>query len=72
MHVTPRARRPGVTRLADGTVRVAVTAPPLEGRANDAVIVALAAHFHVHRNHVHILAGRHGRRKIVEVDVRGA
>jgi len=34
IHVTPRARRPGVGGLHDGALRVGVAAPPAEGRAN--------------------------------------
>lgn len=33
----PRAKRPGVTRLSDGTWRVAVSAPVEGGKANAAV-----------------------------------
>jgi uncharacterized protein len=67
VHVTPRARRSGVDQLADGTFRVAVTAPPREGQANDAVIAVIAAHFGVARGTVRIVQGRRGRRKIVEI-----
>jgi uncharacterized protein (TIGR00251 family) len=65
--VIPRARTTRVERLEDGTLRVAVTAPPHEGRANAAVVAALAEHFGVPRSRVRILAGRSGRRKVVEV-----
>jgi uncharacterized protein len=67
VHVTPRARRPGVERLPDGGYRVAVAAPPHEGQANNAVIVALADHFGVGRGRVRIVRGHRGRRKVVEV-----
>ena len=65
--VTPRAHRPGVERLAGGGYRVAVTAPPHEGQANDSVIAALAEHFGVSRGRVRIVRGHRARRKIVEV-----
>ena len=67
VHVTPRARRPGVERLPDGEYRVAVAAPPHEGQANNAVIAALADHFGVSRGRVRIMRGHRGRRKVVEV-----
>jgi uncharacterized protein YggU (UPF0235/DUF167 family) len=66
-HVTPRARRPGVERQPDGTLRVAVSEPPHDGRANDAVVALVAAHFGVARSRVRIVQGRRGRRKIIEV-----
>jgi uncharacterized protein (TIGR00251 family) len=65
--VIPRARRPHVEPLEDGGLRVAVTAPPHEGRANAAVIAALAEHFHVPRSRVRILRGKTSRRKVVEI-----
>ncbi|HKV46181.1 MAG TPA: DUF167 domain-containing protein [bacterium] len=65
--VIPRARAARVERLEDGTLRVAVTAPPHEGRANAAVVAALAEHFGVPQSQVRIVAGRSGRRKVVEV-----
>jgi uncharacterized protein len=65
--VTPRARRPGVQRLPGGVYRVAVTAPPHEGQANDAVIAALARHFAVGRGRVRIVQGHRGRRKVIEI-----
>ncbi len=68
VHVTPRARKPGVERQPDGTLRVAVSAPPHDGEANDAVVAALAEHFGVARGRVRILRGLRGRHKIVEVD----
>jgi uncharacterized protein len=67
VHVTPRARRPGVERLADGGYRVAVSAPPHKGQANEAVIAALAEHFGVSRGRVRIVRGQRGRRKVVEI-----
>jgi uncharacterized protein len=70
VHVTPRARRSSVERRPDGTFRVAVTAPPHEGQANEAVIAALADHFGIARGRVRIVHGRRGRRKIVEIPPR--
>jgi uncharacterized protein len=65
--VVPRARRTSVEPLEGGGLRVAVTAPPHEGRANQAVIEALAEYFRVPRSNVRIVLGRTARRKIVEI-----
>jgi uncharacterized protein len=66
--VTPRARQPGVATAADGTLVVKVRAPAEDGRANEAVIAALAEHFGVPRRAVRIVHGHTSRRKLVEVD----
>lgn len=69
VRVQPGARRDGVLdRLADGTFKVAVTAPPLEGRANDAVVKVLAAVLGVRKRNVRIVKGHSSRSKWVEVD----
>lgn len=65
--VVPRARRTSVEQLEGGGLRVAVTAPPQEGRANEAVIEALAEYFRIPRSKVRIVLGRTARRKIVEI-----
>jgi uncharacterized protein (TIGR00251 family) len=65
--VVPRARRPGVRLLEDGRLRVAVAAPAEAGRANDAVIAALADHFGVPRSRVRIVLGARSRRKVAEI-----
>jgi len=65
--VTPRARKPGVTPAADGTWVVKVSEPAEDGRANEAVIEAVAAHFGVPRRAVSIRHGHGSRRKLVEI-----
>jgi len=66
--VVPRARGTRVEPQDDGTLRVAVTAPPHEGRANAALVEALADHFGVPRSRVRIVRGHGNRRKVVEID----
>jgi uncharacterized protein (TIGR00251 family) len=65
--VTPRARKPGIETSEDGSLLVKVREPAEGGRANDAVIEALAGHFGVAKRAVTIVRGRGGRRKLVEV-----
>lgn len=66
--VTPRARREGIEPPGpDGALRVKVTAPPEDGRANAAVIAALARHWHLPKSRLEIAAGGGGRLKRVLV-----
>ena len=65
--VKPNARRPAVERLPDGSYRVAVNAPPVEGRANQAVIELIADYFNVPKSSVTLLRGMRGKKKVVEV-----
>jgi uncharacterized protein (TIGR00251 family) len=51
----------------EGELRVQVKAPPQEGRANAAVIEALAAHFKVPKSRVTIVGGFKSKTKIVRI-----
>jgi len=67
IHVQPRARRNVVVCDAAGNLKVYVTAPPEDGRANKAVIELLAAHFGVKRRQLTILAGATHRHKVLRI-----
>jgi hypothetical protein len=69
--VVPRARRNLVERVDSTTLRVAVTAPPRDGQANDAVRNAVAEYLRVPRARVRIVRGHSGRRKILEIEGEG-
>jgi uncharacterized protein (TIGR00251 family) len=48
-------------------LRVAVNAPPVDGKANEAVVRTLAAALGVPRSAVEIVRGETGRRKTVRI-----
>jgi uncharacterized protein (TIGR00251 family) len=65
--VQPRARGSRIVgRYADG-IKVQVSAPPVDGAANEAVIALLAAALDVPRRNIRIVQGGAARRKLVEV-----
>lgn len=66
--IKPSARKTEVKKLADGSYRVAVKAPPIEGRANAALIEALADHFDRPKTSLKIVHGLKGKKKIIELD----
>jgi uncharacterized protein len=68
--VQPRAKRAAVGPMVGDRLRVAVAAPPVDGKANAAVIEALAEAFGVRRVAVQIVRGETGRRKTVRIDGR--
>jgi len=65
--VVPRASRTAVGPMVGDRLRVAVTAPPVDGAANAAVIEAVAAAFSVRRAAVTIVRGERGKRKTVAI-----
>jgi uncharacterized protein (TIGR00251 family) len=65
--VQPRASRAKIGPVHDGRLKISVTAPPVDGAANAAVIELLAARLGVARGAIEIAAGQTGRRKRVRV-----
>lgn len=67
VHAKPAAREAFVKKLDETSYEVAVKELPVQGRANAAIISAIAEHFHIPRGEVKILSGRTSRRKVVEI-----
>ena len=69
MRVTPRARCNGLEGLAETTdgpaLRIAVTAPPEDGKANTAVLKILSRALGIPRSSLKIRAGKTSRNKTV-------
>jgi uncharacterized protein (TIGR00251 family) len=63
--VQPRARKNALLGELGGVLKIAVTAPPVDGRANDACITLLAAALKVPRSAITITSGQSGRLKVV-------
>jgi uncharacterized protein (TIGR00251 family) len=66
--VTPRSRKNEVTKiLSDGTVNVKLTAPPIDDKANKALIKFLSEILDVKQSEIEIIAGEKGRNKLVSI-----
>jgi uncharacterized protein (TIGR00251 family) len=68
VYVQPRASKNELAGLHDGCLKVRLTAPPVEGAANDALLRLIAAELGIPRRQVAVVAGSSGRRKILEID----
>jgi uncharacterized protein (TIGR00251 family) len=67
IRVTTRASRAAIAGVREGRLLVRVTAPPVDGAANDAIVRLLADAMGVPPRDVRILAGATGRLKVIEV-----
>jgi len=65
--VHPRAKRNAITGEFGDALKLALTAPPVEGRANEACIEFFANLLKVPRSSVTITSGETGRRKVIRV-----
>ena len=69
VRVTPRAARDELAGVRDGVLLVRVTAPPTDGRANDAVCRLLARSLGTSPTRVAVVRGHGAREKTVELDI---
>lgn len=65
--VKPGSRVDELEQLADGSFVARVKAPPVDGKANAALIDLIAAHLGVRKSQVHIKSGAGGRQKLVQI-----
>jgi hypothetical protein len=67
VRVHPGARRNAITGIHDGALKVSLTTPPTDGRANQALIAFLAAELHIPRARVILLTGAASRTKSLRI-----
>ncbi len=65
--VHPRAKKNAITGELGDALKVSLTAPPIDGRANDACIEFFAKLLKVPRSSVTIASGQTGRNKVIRV-----
>jgi len=65
--VHPRAKKAAITGELGDALKVSLTAPPIEGRANDACIEFFAKILKVPRSSITIASGAGSRNKVIRV-----
>lgn len=67
LHVQPGAKRTEMAGAHGGRIKVRLAAPPVDGKANEALVEFLAEHYGVPRRSVTIESGLHSRQKKVTI-----
>lgn len=67
IYVVPRASKNEVAGMHGEAIKIRLTAPPVEGKANEALITFLAEQLGVKRSQIEIVAGHTSRTKMVSV-----
>ncbi len=65
--VQPRSSRRGIDIIGD-TLKVKLTAPPVDGAANEQLIKILSETLGVGKRSIHIVKGLSSREKVVEIE----
>lgn len=68
----PGARKNSVTGVHADALKIALTAPPVDGKANEALIAFLSSALRLPRARVSLVAGATGRAKIVRITGKSA
>jgi uncharacterized protein (TIGR00251 family) len=67
VHVQPGARRTEVVGRHGDALKVRIAAPPIDGRANDAVLALVSEEFGLARRDVELVSGPSSRRKRIRL-----
>ena len=67
VRVLPRSSRNEVAGEHDGALKVKLTAPPVEGAANKALVGFLSEKLKISKSNIEILSGHTGKNKLVKV-----
>jgi len=67
LRIQPRASKNEIVRLENNGLKIRLTAPPVDGAANEALVRFLADQFKVTRSQVEIVSGHTSRDKIVTI-----
>ena len=65
--VHARSKRESITPHPDGSFKIEVKAPPVDGAANEAICELVAEHFHVHKRDVSVVMGSTNNKKVIEI-----
>lgn len=68
VRVQPRASRSEIVGMHGDAVKIRLSAPPVDGAANDALVALIAEVLGVGRRAVRIVSGETSRSKVVEVE----
>ena len=71
VRVQPGASKNEIVRVQQDALRVRISAPPVEGKANRALVQFLAEQLEVRRSQVEILSGHATRRKTIHLIGKG-
>ncbi len=66
--VSPRSSKNEVVKVSEGEYKVKLTAPPVDGQANEALIKLLAKFFGVSKSAINIVGGKTAKIKMVDIE----
>jgi uncharacterized protein (TIGR00251 family) len=65
--VKPGAKEDKIEKIDESNYAISVKAPPIDGKANAAIVKLLAEHFDIAQSLVEIISGHMARIKVIEI-----
>jgi uncharacterized protein (TIGR00251 family) len=72
VRVHPGAKKDAVTGIHGNAVKIALSAPPVDGRANDTLIAFVAEQLRLPRSRVSLISGASNRSKVLRITGKSA
>lgn len=68
VRVSTRSPRTGITKIMeDGSVKIGLSSPPVDGKANEELLKYLAGIMHVPKSNLEIIAGQTSKNKLIVI-----
>ena len=67
IRIQPRASKNEIVTMENGGLKIRLTAPPVDGAANEALVKFLASVFSIPQSKIEIVSGHTSREKIVRL-----
>ena len=67
VRIQPRASKNGIVTMEGGGLKIRLTAPPVDGAANEALVKFLSVALSIPKSHIEIVSGHTSRDKIVRI-----
>jgi uncharacterized protein (TIGR00251 family) len=68
IYVQPRASKNGFAGIYDGSLKLRITAPPVDGKANSMIIAILAKLLHISKSRISLSSGQQSRKKRFKIE----
>lgn len=69
--VQPGAKKTEISGLYQGCLKIRLKAPPVENKANRALMSFVAARLEIRPKHIELISGQTGRKKVLHVTMSG-
>ncbi|MFC1653726.1 DUF167 domain-containing protein [Patescibacteria group bacterium] len=67
IHAIPNAKKNEVKVIADNILKVKVSAPPINGKANKELIKILSKHYKIHKSDITFIRGVSSDKKVIGI-----